>query len=61
VQKKKDINIDEKAFASLEFDFFQVQLKFAFRIRPFEANTKNLRKLLDLNIPTYGTKGKHWH
>jgi len=34
VQKRK-LNTDEKIFASLEFDCFRVQLKFAFRIRPF--------------------------
>jgi len=32
--QKKDINTDENVFASLKFDFFLVQLKFAFRIRP---------------------------
>jgi len=32
--KKKDKNTDEKVFASLEFDYFRVQLKLAFRIRP---------------------------
>jgi len=28
------LNIDKNIFASLEFDFFRVQLKFSFRIRP---------------------------
>jgi len=32
--KKKDINTRKKILASLEFDFFRVQLKFAFRIWP---------------------------
>jgi len=32
--KKKDINTDENFFVSLDFDFFWVLLKFAFRIRP---------------------------
>jgi len=32
--KKKENSADENFFASLEFDFFQVQFKFAFRIRP---------------------------
>jgi len=32
--KKKDKNTDKIFFASLEFDFFQVQLKLDFRIRP---------------------------
>jgi len=27
-------NTDKNIFATLEFDFFRVQLKFAFRIRP---------------------------
>jgi len=31
--KKKDKITDEKIFASLEFDFFRVQFKLAFRIR----------------------------
>jgi len=30
----EDINTEEKVFATLEFDFFRVQLKFAFKIRP---------------------------
>jgi len=30
--KKKDINTDE-FFTSLEFDFYRIQLKFAFRTR----------------------------
>jgi len=34
IAKQRDINTDEKFFASLEFDFFQIQLKFALRIRP---------------------------
>jgi len=34
--KKKDTCTDEKIFASLGFDFFRVQLKCAFRIRPLE-------------------------
>jgi len=32
--KKKDTNTDKNIFAPLEFDFFRVRLKFAFRIRP---------------------------
>jgi len=31
---KKDINTGKIYFSSLEFDFFRVQLMFAFRIRP---------------------------
>jgi len=34
-KKKNDINTDENFFASLEFDFFRVQLKFAFKVRPY--------------------------
>jgi len=34
ILKKNDLNADETFFASLECDFFRVQLKFAFRIRP---------------------------
>jgi len=29
-KKKKNINTDENSFASIELDFFRVQLKFAF-------------------------------
>jgi len=32
--EKKDTNTDKNIFASLKFDFFRVQLKFDFRIRP---------------------------
>jgi len=32
--KKKGTNTGEKIFTSIEFDFLQVQLKFAFRIWP---------------------------
>jgi len=33
--KKKDANTDKKIFCvSFEFDFFRVQLKFAFRMQP---------------------------
>jgi len=31
--KKKNSNTNEIIFASLEFDFFRVQIKFDFRIR----------------------------
>jgi len=34
VQKEKDKNTDEFLPASFEFNFFRVQLKLAFRIRP---------------------------
>jgi len=34
--KKTDTNSDKIFLASLEFDFFRVQLKFAFRIRPLK-------------------------
>jgi len=34
--KKEKYNHRRKMFASLEFDVFRVQLKFAFRIRPLE-------------------------
>jgi len=30
----------EKSFASLDFDFFRVQLKFSFRIRPKVRHAK---------------------
>jgi len=38
-KKKKDKNRHRSFFASLEFDFLGVQLKFAFRIRPLGVNT----------------------
>jgi len=34
VQNKKNIITDKKFFSSLEFNFFRVQFKFAFEIRP---------------------------
>jgi len=40
--KKKDINTNENFFASLEFDYFRVQLKFAFRIRLLVYTLKNI-------------------
>jgi len=50
MQKKKDKNTEDKIFASLEFDFFRVQLKLAFRIRPFfftPATSANQRALFN--------------
>jgi len=35
--KKNDKSTDEKVFVSHEFDFFRVQLKFTFRIRPLAS------------------------
>jgi len=44
--KKKDTNSDKNIFALLEFDFFRIQLKFAFRIRPLvtgsDSNTESI-------------------
>jgi len=42
--KKKDISTDEKMFSTLEFDFFRVQLKFAFRIRPHATMCRSKAK-----------------
>jgi len=33
--KKKAINTDKKLFTSLEFEFFLINLEFAFRIWPY--------------------------
>jgi len=48
--KKKNINTDKVFFASLELDFFRVQPKFAFRIRPeiFHVGDLKLRDLAQL-------------
>jgi len=43
--KKRDINTDEKNFALLEFAFFRVQLKLAFRIRPSVFFIETLTKI----------------
>jgi len=43
--KKNYINTD-RFFASLQFDFFRVQLKFAFRIRPFETRSRHMMMMM---------------
>jgi len=56
---KKNINADENIFASFEFGFFQVLLKFNFKIRPLEfvQCQKNVCLISDSfalqNIKTY--------
>jgi len=35
--KKNDTHTDKNIFASFEFDFFRVQLKCAFRLRPLKS------------------------
>jgi len=50
---KKDINIDERYFASLEFDFFRVLLKLALRIRPIVCIVLYLLLLMILRSQSF--------
>jgi len=53
--KNKDKDPDEKLFASLEFNFFRVHLKLAFRIRPLVLHPQNIRSLTAMALCVFKT------